>query len=279
MKFLIIGDPLHLRTVNFLSVLGAKKISGQVVSHFELLSGRVQLSELLETNTIIRIETAGEDFPTEKELIRIGAARDAMPTRRDIDRMCFDKGRILYPRLWYKGWCRHLKGIRNTALQAGARFMNDPEDIMLMFDKRAVHQRFTGNAIPVAKDPSPHDPVMGFDHLLQQMQAAGIFRVFVKLRYGSGAMGIVALETTSGLNRFSAKTTLELIRINGKVQLYNTKKFFTYRKLQEIRAIIDFLCSQGVHVEQWIPKSHIDGGPLISANLSLAARHAIKRHA
>lgn len=252
---------MHLRAGNFLSVLGAKGISGRVVSHFELLAGRVQLSDLLDTDTIIRIETAGEDFPTEKELIRLGAKQAGPPTPRAIDRMGFDKGHIRYPQLWYKGWCRHLQKIRKTALQTGARFMNDPEDIMLMFDKRAVHQLFVGNAIPVAKDPSPHDPVMGFDHLVQQMQASGIFRVFVKLRYGSGAMGIVALETTSRLDRFSAKTTLEMIWGNGKIKLYNTKKFFTYRKLHEIGAIIDFLCSQGVHVEQWIPKSYIDGGP------------------
>ncbi len=242
--------------------LQAKGVEGKVISHIDLLTDTVYLPDQLSPDTTIRIETAGENFPVEKELIRLGARilhQGELVT--DIDRMRFEMGKITYPSLWYTGWCRYLNGIGKQVAQSRARYMNDPSDIMLMFDKCSVHRLFSNAGIPVAKDLSPNEPVKSFDHLVALMTQTRIFRVFIKLRYGSGAMGIVAFSKHPSLNLFSAMTTLELVRTKGKVELYNTKTFFTYRRQSDIRSIVDLLCQEGVHVEQWIPKAYADGGP------------------
>jgi hypothetical protein len=128
--------------------------------------------------------------------------------------------------------------------------MNPPDDIALLFDKRACHARLEGHGVPV---PPALAPIASYDELLQQMRQRNWTRVFVKLAHGSSASGAVAYRF-AGV-RHQAITTVEMISQNGKLHLYNTRHIQVYQDQREIATLIDALCRQRVHVEYWIPKA------------------------
>jgi hypothetical protein len=117
----------------------------------------------------------------------------------------------------------------------------------------------------------------GFDALVSQLDRVGWRRVFVKLRYGSSASGVVALER--GRNRWQATTSVELVREHGETRLFNSLRVRRYTAVAEIAAIIDELCQQEVHVEQWIPKAGLAGRTFDLRVLVIAGepRHVVVR--
>src|SRR5205823_5247277 len=111
---------------------------------------------------------------------------------------------------------------------------NSPADIAVMFDKRRCHERLRRNGIPVPRSPGP---VRSYDELLERMGQARCPRVFVKPAHGSSASGVVAYEV--GGHRRQATTTVEMVRQDGEVQLYNSRRIRVYREPGEIAALID----------------------------------------
>jgi hypothetical protein len=50
-----------------------------------------------------------------------------------------------------------------------------------------------------------------------------------------------------------------MIYRGGYLILYNSLKIRRYQKREDIRAIIDWLCREGAHVEHWLPKAYYKG--------------------
>jgi hypothetical protein len=67
----------------------------------------------------------------------------------------------------------------------------------------------------------------------------------------------VALATAPGRQR--ADTTVAMERSAGGLRLYNSRRILRYEDPGEIAELIDALCRERVHVEQWIPKAGLDG--------------------
>jgi glutathione synthase/RimK-type ligase-like ATP-grasp enzyme len=132
--------------------------------------------------------------------------------------------------------------------------MNHPADMAVMFDKSRCHRRLAGAGLPV---PPALDPVRSYDELVERMHAARCLRVFVKPAHGSSASGVVAYQTNG--REHHATTTVEAVRRDGDLVLYNSKRLRVYRDPGEIAAIVDALCRQRVHVEQWLPKAGLGG--------------------
>jgi hypothetical protein len=84
-------------------------------------------------------------------------------------------------------------------------------------------------------------------------------RVFVKLRYGSSASGVIAYEVHPDGKRESASTSIELVSRKSRSQLYNSLKPRRYSHPEEISQLMDTLFTQDVHIEQWLPKSRTGG--------------------
>ena len=82
-------------------------------------------------------------------------------------------------------------------------------------------------------------------------------RVFVKLRHGAGAAGIVALETAK--NRIQARTTVECVDTADGPVLYNSRQIRKITHEATIEALINRLCLMAVHVERWVPKAQVNG--------------------
>jgi len=97
---------------------------------------------------------------------------------------------------------------------------------------------------------------MCFDELERVMRTAGVRRVFIKLAHGSSASGVVAYQTNGKDHR--ATGAIEMVTVEGEIQLYNSRRVQTYTDHAQIAKLIDALCKHRVHIEEWIPKAHMD---------------------
>jgi hypothetical protein len=259
--FVVVGNPGSRRVELFQAALcGLGHAPAQVVAYADLLAGRVHLASAVRPGAVVRIESPGKDFAVEQALLALGAAEpDVDPpryerlTRAAVERLTFDKGRILALRQWYLGLQAALRLIADQLAAGPAhRLMAAPGDILTMFDKRACHARLEQAGVAV---PRSLGPVESYDELVPAMERAGCRRVFVKPAHGSSASGVVAYQTSH--SRHMATTTVELVRERGELRLYNSRRLREYRDQAEIAALIDAVCRQRAHVEQWVPKASV----------------------
>lgn len=205
----------------------------------------------LADDEIVRLDSPGEN-PSVDRLLR-GVAE---PTRVE--------GSVR----WYTNFLAAV-----DTLRGGIR-LDDPAELAVLFDKRRCHARLRAAEVPVPPSPVTA-PIRGWSDVRDQMRAAGMARVFVKLAHGSSASGVLAIESTAA-GRWQATTSVE--RGAGGA-LHNSLRVRRYRDEREIAAIVDRLAPDGLHLERWIPKATTAGR---SADLRVVvvagrATHAVVR--
>jgi glutathione synthase/RimK-type ligase-like ATP-grasp enzyme len=252
-----VGNPDSRRVVLFQEALAQREQPpAAVVAWCDLLSGKARLSDSLCPDSIVRIESPGRDFAVERALLIAGAdAPDetgfARLSRRAAGALTYEKGRLLYPRQWYLGFRSALCALAGElAERPDCRVMNAPEEIALMFDKAACRERLSREGIPV---PRGFGVIASYETLVARMRQAHCYRVFVKLAHGSSASGVVAYRTDG--RRHQAISTVERVRENGELLLYNSRRMQVYRDAGEIAELIDALCGHRAVAEEWIPKA------------------------
>lgn len=258
--FVVIGNPGSRRVELFQAALAELGLpAARIVSYLDLLSGNDALRRSVRAGTVVRTESPGKDFEVERALIAAGAddadgdERFDHISRRAARSLSFERGRILYPRQWYLGYCATLRLIERELAECPPHLlMNSPAEIALMFDKIACHQSLSSRGVPVARSLGA---INSFDELIERMREQDCHRLFVKLAYGSSASGVVAYQTDG--RRHQATTTVEMLRQGAGLRLYNSRRIRVYRDWREIAELIDALCRNRVHVEQWLPKAGI----------------------
>ena len=247
----MIGDPQDNHCRLFAAAARPLEVEVQVLDYREAFADPSRLG----TGSVVRFETPGRDPGMHAFLVELGSRlTERGPTQVELAKTLAQKGRIVHPDLWHLGLGHVLRTIREGAGPT-PRFLASPQEITAMFDKCACHAKLAAAGLPVAASPGP---ITGFAELEAQMAAAGMPAVFVKLRHGSAASGIVALRTSRG--RWRATSTVEMGEGEGRASaLFNTRRLRTYSRPRDIAAIVDALCRFGVHVERWIPKLGIDG--------------------
>jgi hypothetical protein len=261
-QFVVIGNPENRRIEYFQAALcGHGLLPARVVSYVDLLSNRRSFPDDLGPNSVVRIESPGENFHVYKKILLAGAdaaSEEGCPTieRDAIRHLEFDRGLILYPRQWYLGY-RVLLGHLSDLLATipNVRLLNQPDDIIAMFDKEICHARCHRAQLPV---PRALGPVRSYDELTTRMNEAGMQRVFVKLANGSSASGVVAFSNIGG--RPAAITSAEVVANDRQIRIYNSLKVRCYREPAMIVRLIDALCRERVHVEEWLPKASLSCG-------------------
>ncbi len=230
----------------------------RLIAYTDYLLGKVSLHDEVRQDTIIRIESSGEDVEAERLIL---LAHDTKSESRQylspaqIMALELDKGALMPTRQWFLGFCKTLNHIKQELKTCpNHRLMNSPVDIMTMFDKCATHTKLEQAGISV---PPKLDKVTSFDELQEAMSSKGWNRVFVKMVHGSSATGVVALETNG--QRWQATTTVKMIEGPNGMLAYNSRKLQKYTDLNSIRTLINILCSHHIHVERWLPKASING--------------------
>jgi hypothetical protein len=281
LQFLIIGNPGCPRVAGFQSALASQGLPpAEVVHHADLLRHQVHLASRVKPGTVVRLESPGRDFEVEKLLLCAGyepARAQGAPalSPQAIASLRLDPGLILHPRQWYLGWQVYLQHLKAQLAQAPPHhFLNDTDEVSLLFDKPACQARLARAGIPVPRAlPKP----TCFEELRANIQAASLDRVFVKLAHGSSASGVVAwnLRRPPG----QALTTVELVRCGAEVRLYNSRRIRLYRREGDLVAILDRLCQEGVQVEQWLAKAALPNGWFDLRLLVIGgeARHTVVR--
>jgi hypothetical protein len=210
----------------------------------------------MPAGALLRIESPGRDPGVTKALLAAGippcrAAREPFITADAAP--LHEKGRILAPRQAFRGLGAVLDRVTAALVsRPDVTSLLDPELIKLAFDKRQCHAALSVAGISV---PRALPPPACFDDLIEQMREARLPRVFVKLRHGSAASGMVALATSR--HGIAAWTTTELHDRRRGVQLFNTRAVRRIEGAAGVAALIDALIPLGVHVEAWVPKAGI----------------------
>ncbi len=240
---------------------------------------------------LIRLDAPGEDWEVECELLFLGAVNDVSPLNDGLSARMIpaeqtltleqEWGRIYAPNQWFRGWKACLERIRHEALEywPNARFMNDPDDIAIMFDKRKCQQHLSAHGVRVPPTLQSSEPIRNYEDLRKAMTTAGMSRVFVKLACGSGASGVVAYQVNPRTGAEIAITTVGMEQIQEKIIFYNEGRMRRYTHTSEISALMDWLCAEGAQIERWMAKASL-GSSVFDIRQLVAggqAGHAIVR--
>lgn len=280
-RFVLVGNPACRRVLLFQdALLRLGQPRPELVSWLDLLTGRADLSRVVRSGDIVRLESPGREWEVERALLRAGVeASAAEPYARlsssEVDALSFERGRVHAPRQWYRGFQETLRRVQEQLAGCPPHVsVSDPEEIAVMFDKPACHARLQECGVRV---PETLGIPGSFAELRERMREAGCPRVFVKLAHGSSASGVVAYQCQG--ERHQAATTTEVVRVEGEVRLYNTRRVRVLTRLEEIAEVVDALCRHRVHVERWLPKAGLDGKSFDLRLVSIAGepRHGVAR--
>ncbi|QDU93372.1 STM4014 family protein [Lignipirellula cremea] len=249
---IVVGNPENRRVALFLAAAEAAGCSRpRVLSWQAILDGSASLEEWVTPDTTVRLESPGENFAVERELIARGAALTGRIDPGEVRRTPPDQGRIWLCREWFLGWRRQLQGWANLPV----RWMNPPADIVQMFDKPACQQHLAGLGVIV---PEQLGRIRDWDDLRRRMRDRGLSRVFVKLASGSSASGVIALRTSS--TAVQATTSVEMVaQPAGPPALYNSLRVRTYTSEREVGLLVDTLAAEEIYAERWLPKAGWQG--------------------
>jgi YheC/D like ATP-grasp len=280
-RFVVLGNLENRRIHLFQQALSRLSLpAATLVSWQDFLTGRVHLTKCIEPGSVLRIESPGENFEVEKLLLALGVdetvqENSACISKSEAAALTLDPGRIRYSRQWYLGFSAALQQIESQLVECPpSSMMNTPAVVAMIFDKRQCHAHLCENDIPV---PYALPPIHCFDDLLEKMHKAGISRVFIKPAHGSSASGVVAFAISK--DELVTYTSVEMVRAEGELRLYNSLKVKRYDSIKDIAPLIDALCKERVHVEQWLPKAGMDGQvcDLRVVVINGSARHVVVR--
>src|SRR5262249_1166864 len=141
--FVVIGNPGGRRVELFQAALNQLRLpAAECVSCLYCISDREVLRGSVREGTVVRVESPGKDFEVEGALIAAGAdaadddERFDRISRRAAQDLNFERGRILYPRQWYRGYCVTLRLIELQLAECPPprlppKWMNSPAEIAL----------------------------------------------------------------------------------------------------------------------------------------------------
>jgi glutathione synthase/RimK-type ligase-like ATP-grasp enzyme len=192
-----------------------------------------------EPGELVRIDSPGED------------AEVARLLRGEADPV--DLYRVEGTRAWYEGFIAALTRLHERIEAVGAVALGGLEDTAVAFDKARCHALLAARDINVPRAfPGVHD----YESLLASRAEHRWNHVFVKIRHGSSASGVVGVRAGQVMY---ATTSVELHRMPAGYELYNSLRVRTYRRENELAVLFDRLGEDGLHVEQAVSKVVLTG--------------------
>ncbi len=281
LHLIVLGNPENRRVQLFADAVARRgRAKMETVAWLDFLQDAEALKSRLRPDTVLRIESPGENFEVERLLLLQGSEartdNDHEWMSRDaIKRLEFRRGRVLPMPQWFRGWERALQAVEaSLAAVPGCRAMNSPREIATMCDKALCHRFLGYYDVPVP-------PLLGtpgsFAELRALMSGRNCHRIFLKPWYGSSASGVVALEMSA--TAMQAFSSVELVREQGALHLYNSLEIRRYSTTSEIVELIDAVCRQRCIAEVWLPKAGFEGRRFDLRGLVIAGRaaHAVVR--
>lgn len=257
LRLAVVGNPANRRVTLFADAARAAGIAPpRVIPWLDVLRGEAAF----EPGETVRVDSPGEDADVAR-LLRGGP----QPV---------DMYRVEGSRAWYEGFVAALAGIGTAAAKAGAVLLADPGEVAVAFDKTLTHARLTEHGVPV---PALIGAFGDYAGLKDALDAGGHSRAFLKIRHGSSASGVVALQRAG--SRVRAVTSAEMVRTATGIELFNSLRLSVYDREQDVADLVDVLAADGLHAEAWIPKLRQDSrdGDLRVVTVAGRATHAVLR--
>lgn len=215
----------------------------EVVSWIDVVRSPHLLEKLSREPRLVRIDSYGESFEVERELLRRGGFPDALTFEER-------RGEVIAPALTHRGFQTVL-----TELEAifSARpewtLLSLPSEIDELFDKRRTARRFHAAGIPVPEflEEVPDTP----EALLDAVRARGWKEIFVKPAMGSSASGVLLVNVSA--KSASIRTSLEW----DAPRWFNNLRLSHYRTKTDVNRALAFVLAQGAQVELAIPKAKL----------------------
>jgi hypothetical protein len=277
-RWVLVGNPGCRRVGYWQAALGQKGLPpAQVVPYSDLLASRITLAEVVSPETVLRFESAAENWETYQALLHYGmepAAQEGYPvlTPTEIVALVPERGWLIKPGQAHRGFVRLLQALQPDVERCGTRLLNHPAEILLQYDKPACQQRLAEAKIPV---PRCFPSVASYAELRERYPREE--RLMVKLAYGSGGTGCIALHRSG--RKVRAIASVCEVHVQGELRLYGCKRPQHLDDETRIARLVDRLCLEKVHVEQWLPKAQWLGGNFDLRIVTIAgqARHAVAR--
>ena len=273
---IVLGNPENRRVQLFsAAVAQSQRYRLKVVAWLDFLADPQTLASHLEPDAIVRVESPGENFAVERALLLLGAEENpgdchAHLSCGEVERLEFEHGRMLPSRQWYLGWQAALRRVQHTVDHVpGCRTMNLPAEIAVMFDKAGCHDLFRKRGVPV---PGLLGLPQSYEDLRTLMHEAKCRRIFLKPCHSSSASGVVAFETSARAEQ--AFSSVELVRRDGQLHLFNSLKIRRYSDPREICELIDAVCRERSIAERWLPKAGLAGRRFDLRTLVIAGQSA-----
>lgn len=281
MHFLVIGNPENRRVRLFREALSSLRLpmAGiEVLSYEELLQDTNLLYGKLQEDTILRLESPGENFNVRKGLIALGdypGESFSSISAESVLLLHEERGRIAYGRQWYNGFHKLLSELQQKLHSfPRTKLMNNIPDILTMFDKVKCHQYFHSSGVSV---PRAFYDIHDFESLMTSLNNSAIRKVFIKPAHGSSASGVMAFRFSK--SRMEMITSIELVKQQGQTKLFNSLKIRSYSDPAEIEELVNTIAREKVIVEEWIPKASI-GNKVVDLRVLVIdgkSRHAVVR--
>jgi hypothetical protein len=245
-RFVVIGNPQNRRITLFTEALcEAGQAPPEVVPWLELLRDPDRLRAVDPGPALVRVDSCGEDFAVERELL----FRGGLPGAHAIEER---RGEVIAPALSHRGFQNALAELA-AALRERPEWtvLNLPDEIEELFDKRRTSRRFRDAGVPVPEflDEVPTSSAA----LLDACRARGWKQVFVKPTMGSSASGV--LLVTIGAKGAVVRTSLEW----DAPRWFNNLRLSHYRAPADVARALEFVLAQGAQVERAIPKARLAG--------------------
>lgn len=245
-RFVIVGNPQNRRVTLFAEALAeAGQPPPEVVPWIELVRDASRLRAVDSGPALVRVDSHGEDFAVERELLERGGFADA----RTLEER---RGEVIAPAASHRGFRRALAELSAIFGERPEwRVLNLPDEIEELFDKRRTSRRFRDAGVPVPEflDEVPTSSAA----LLDACRARGWKQVFVKPTMGSSASGV--LLVTIGARSAVIRTSLEW----DAPRWFNNLRLSHYRTPDAVNRALEFVLAQGAQVELAIPKARLDG--------------------
>lgn len=132
-------------------------------------------------------------------------------------------------------------------------FLNLPESIAAVLDKRECKLRMQAQGVPVTQ--MLPGTVQSVEQLIALMEKERIFSVFIKPTFFSGAAGVIAFRMHPRSKRMTVYTSCHMTDGN----LTNTKTLYYMEDQKEITSLLNAVLKLDVIVERWYPKSRFQG--------------------
>jgi len=266
MRYLIIGNPENRRVTLFQQALARQgEAAARVVAYGDLLSRGPEeaLLALPDQPTLLRIDSAGEDFEVERGLLGLGyeealqagvstVGPDELATLRP------DRGRILCPRQLHLGFLRLLHRLKAVLQRRPAwRPLATIETIAELFDKRATSARYAAAQIPVPGALFGEDggAITCPDQLREVMREHEISSAFVKLSCASSASCLAVYYPGRSRGSEFLMTTTEMT----PSAWYNSLRLRRISHRARIDELLTFLLREGSQIERQVPKARLAG--------------------